>query len=402
MIKINKSLVKGSFILLIAYNIYNVLNFFFHFTMVRLLEVAEYAVLASLFSIIYILAVFTESIQTVITKYSAEEKDEGKLKNILKKTFRKSLFVSLILFVIYLLIAVPLSKLLRIDYLLMLLNGIMIILAFTTPVNRGILQGRKKFNSLGINMITEAVVKFVLAIVLVLLGLSVFGAITGTIIGVGTALGLSFFSIGDILKSREKKAETGGIYSYTRPAFFVTLVILTFYSIDVIIVKIFFEDDLAGIYAIASILAKTIFFGTQPISRAMFPLSAENNNDKKRSSNVFFNALAIFCFGVIIALVIFYFSSDFIIKIFSGKEIPESASILFYLGVAISLISLSNLILLYKLSIGRVNGYYYLFIFIILEIILLSVFSNSLFQFSIAFITASAALLWASIVLVND
>ncbi len=402
MIKINKSLVKGSIILLIAYNIYNALNFFFHFAMVRLLSIIEYGVLASLYSIIYVLAVFTESIQTVITKYTSNENNKGKLKNILKRGLKKSFFVAISMFIFYLLIAVPLSSLLRIDYSLMILNGMMIILAFITPVSRGLLQGKKKFGSLGINMIMEAVVKFVLAITLVLLGLSVFGAIIGTIIGVTVALCLSFLSIRDILKSREEKAETEGIYSYTKPAFLITLAILAFYSIDIIIAKIFFPDETAGFYAIASILAKTIFFGTQPISRAMFPLSAENNKDEKSSSNVFFNALVIFCLGVIAALAVFYFFPNFIIKIFSGKDIQESASILFYLGTAISLISLSNLILLHKLSLRKTKGCYFLFIFIILEIVLLSIFSNNLFQFSIAFITASAAFLWGSIVLVNE
>ena len=91
---INKGVVKGSIILLISFNIYNALNFFFHFAMVRMMSVVEYGILASLFSIIYILAVFTESIQTVITKYTAKETNKGKLKNILKKSFRKAFFVN--------------------------------------------------------------------------------------------------------------------------------------------------------------------------------------------------------------------------------------------------------------------------------------------------------------------
>jgi stage V sporulation protein B len=400
-IKLNKSLIKGSIILLIAFNIYNALNFFFHFAMVRLMTVVEYGILATLFSIIYMLAVFSESIQTVITKYTAKEENKGKLKNIVKRAFRKSFTISTSIFLFYLVISIPLSSMLKITYPLMALNGLIIFLVFFTPITRGIMQGKKRFTPLGINMIIESAVKFTLAIVLVLIGLSVYGALLGTIIGVAIALALSFISIKDVMKSKEQKAETTGIYGYTKPAFLIMLAILAFYSIDVIIAKVYFTEEIAGVYAIASILAKTIFFGTQPISRAMFPLSAEKRSDKN-SENIFINALSLLFAAIIIALLIFYFFPELILNIFSGKSLPEAISILFYLGIAVSLISLTNLILLYKLSLGKIKGYMYLFVFIGIEILLLSYFSKDLVQFSLALVTASTAFLWGSIILMNE
>ena len=400
--KLNKNLIKGSFILLIAFNIYNALNFFFHFAMVRMLPVIEYGILATLFSIIYFLAVFSESIQIIIAKYTSAEENTGRLKNILKKTFRKSTFISSALFIIYLILSIPLSFLLKIEYPLMALNGIMIILSFMIPINRGVMQGKKRFTSLGINMVIEAVIKLTLAVVFVFIGMAVYGAIIGTIFGVSLAVILSFYNIRDIIKSKEVNAKTHDIYGYTKPAFLIILIVLVFYSIDIIIAKIFFSEEIAGFYAIASILAKTIFFGTLPISKAMFPLIAENNLNKKSSKNIFANALAILLLAIFAALLLFYFIPDFIIKIFSGKLILESAKILFYLGIATSLISLTNLILLHKLSLGKIKGHMYLSIFIFIEIFLLIYFSKDLFQFSIAFITASAAFLWGSIVLMNE
>lgn len=400
--EINKNLVKGSLILLIAFNIYNALNFFFHFAMVRMLSVIEYGILASLYSIIYVLAVFTESIQTVITKYTTKEENKGKLKNILKRGLKKSFFVSLIIFIFYIAISIPLSNVMKISYPLMVLNGLMIILAFLTPVTRGVLQGKKRFNILGINMISEASTKFILALFFVMIGWAVYGAILGTIIGVSISFVLSFFSLGDVIKEKEENADTSGIYGYTKPTLFIIFVILAFYSIDIPIARIFFPAEIAGAYAIASILAKTIFFGTQPISRAMFPLSAENSKEKNKSDNVFMNALTIFCIGIIIALALFYFFPELILRIFSGKELANSSRILFYLGIAVSLISFANLVLLHKLSLGKVKGYGYLLIFLILEIFLLGWFSKDLMQFSIAFITASAAFLWGSVVLIKE
>ena len=402
--RVNRGVVKGSLILLIAFNVFNGLNFVFHFFMARMLSVSDYGILATLFTITYVLAVFSESIQIVITKYSVQENEKGKLKNIIKKSFKKAFFVSVLLFVVYLAAAVPMSRILEIKYLLVALNGVILFSIFLSPVTRGVLQGKKRFKALGVNMAIEAVIKLCLAILFVYIGWRVYGALIGTLVGMGIALFASFFSLGDIMKSKEEKSETSGIYGYSLPAFLIILVILMFYSIDVIIVKILFPADTAGVYAIASILAKTIFFGTQPVSRAMFPITAEGNgkDGKSKPDNAFMNAMMILIPMIVIALAVFYFAPNLIIKIFSGKELGEAASILFYLGVAVSLISFANLILLYKLSLGKIKRFYYLFVFLGVEIALMIYFSANLFQFSIAFITSAAIFLWGAVFLMNE
>ena len=87
--KMNKELVIGSFILLIAFGVYNFLNFAFQSSMARLLTIAEFGVLSVLFNIIYVFSGFSDSIQITITKYAANEKDDGKVKNILKRALKK-------------------------------------------------------------------------------------------------------------------------------------------------------------------------------------------------------------------------------------------------------------------------------------------------------------------------
>lgn len=400
--KLNKHLLTGSLILLISFNLYNAMNFFFHFFMARMLTVVQYGILASLFSIIYMLALFTESIQIVITKYSNHESNKGKLKNLLNKSLKKATRVSTFLFILYLIVAIPLSYLLNIEYYLLALNGLMVFVSFFSPITRGIMQGRKRFTSLGFNMIIESTIKLGLAILFVYIGWQVYGAILGAILGPIVAIALSFVSISDIIKSKEKPAKVPGIYGYARPAFIINLVILVAYTIDVLIAKIVFPAEIAGAYAIAATLAKIIFFGTQPIGRAMFPLSAEHKGNKEKSENVLSNSLGILVLLIIGALSVFYFFPNLIISLFSGKYIPQAVSVLFFLGIAMSLLSITNLVLLYKLSIGKVKGCNYLLGFLALEILLLFFFSSSLLEFSIAFITSSAAILWASIFLLRE
>ncbi|MDP4039335.1 MAG: oligosaccharide flippase family protein [Candidatus Pacearchaeota archaeon] len=400
--KINKSLWKGSIVLLIAFGIFNFFHFLFQFFMARMLTVIEYGILATLFAITYILLVFTESFQTVLAKYSARERDLGKLKNVFKRSSKKALKFSIMLFIAYLIVGIFLSKILNIKYLLISTTGLVIFLAFFLPISRGIMQGRKKFKALGANMIFEATLKLIIGFLLVFLGWSVFGAIVGVILGGFAAFLFSFLQLKEITRAKEKIVNIGNIYKYAMPTIIVTASIVVFYSLDVVIARIFFEPEIAGAYAIASILGKVIFWGTLPISKAMFPLSSSKGVQKEKSGNIFANSLVLVFMGIISALIVFYFFPEFVIKIFSGKSIPDAVSVLFYLGIAFSFISLSNIILLHKLSIDKIKRPYLLGIFIILEIVLLSVFSSNLIEFSIAFVTASAAFLWGVVFLIRD
>jgi len=400
--KWNKNLIKGSIILLVSFGIFNFLNFVFQFSMARLLTIKEFGVLSTLFTIIYILGGFSESIQTIMTKYSSTEKNKGKVKNVLKRALKKSFIISSLFFFVYLVFSIVISLLTKINYFLVSLTGLVIFIAFLSPISRGMLQGRKKFKELGINMVLESSIKLILAVFLVIVGFKVYGAVIGAIFGGLIAFAFSFIGLKDILKSKNVNASVKEIYNYTTPSFFIVLTILIFYSLDIFIARIVFSPEVSGIYSIASILSKIIFFGTQPISRAMFPLSSESNSIKKNTKEVFVNSFSILLLGIIPVLGAFYFFSNQIVSIFSGRDILGASSILFYLGISTSITSLTNLILLYKLSIEKIKGYLILPIFILSEILLLVYFSHNLIEFSIAFIVASAAFLWGAIVLIKN
>lgn len=403
MININKKVVKGSIILLIAFGIFNFLHFLFQFFMARMLTIADYGVLSALFAITYLMQIISESVQTIIAKYASNESSEGKLKNLLKKSISKVASISVLIFVLYIVIVFPVSYILKIKYPLASLTGILIFSAFFIPIMRGLLQGRKRFASLGINMVAEATVKLIIGVFLVYLGWQVYGAILGVILGGAAAFALSFIQIRQITSAKEEGAATIGIYSYAKPTLVITAIIIIFYSLDVLIAKIVFPPETAGVYAIASILGKIIFWGTLPISKAMFPISAENQDSgKKENRHIFSNAFVLVMLGIIFALILFYLYPGLIIKIFSGKIIPEAVNILFFVGIAFGITAITNLSLLHKLSIGRFRNYQYLPVFILIEAILLFWFSSNVFEFSIAFITSAAIFLWGSNILIKE
>lgn len=400
---LEKELIKGSAVLLVSFGIYNLFNFLFQSSMARLLSLSEFGILAFLYNIVYVLSGFSETIQITIAKFASNENNPGKIKNILKRGLKKSFLISLFLFFAYLVCAIAISYFSRVSYFLVAFTGLITFSIFLVPINRGILQGKKKFKSLGLNMICESLTKFSLAVLFVYFGWSVFGAVFATLIAGGIAFFLTFFSLKEFIKGNEETGETNEIYSYSKSSFFVVISILIFYSFDVVAAKVIFSPETAGVYAIASLMAKSIFFGTQPISKAMFPISSLNENRERKSKNVFWNALVVVVLLDLVALFIFYFYPDFVIKLFSGKIIPEASQILFYLGVANSLLSVTNLVLLHRLSNGRIMNYKSLLMVALVLIAIVFFYAykseQSLQRFTAVILLSSAIFLMISLIL---
>lgn len=406
MSRFSNTLFKGSFTLLIAFNIFNILNFLYQFAMARVLTIAEYGALASVLAVFSLVTMPSDAIQNTITKYATFNQDPGKLKNIFKKSVKRILLWSSLLFVIFLILALPLSGYMKVGYAALIVGSLMIFANFLNPVTRGILLGEKKFGALGWNVVIEGLTKVVFAVVLILIflnfglpDLKIYGAIIGAIASTAIAFFACFFSMKDILFAEEKIADVKSIYDYLKPAFFVTLAIFAFMSVDIIIAKIVFDPETAGSYAIASMVGKIIFFGISPISRALFPMTSAESKDKKRSDSLFMQALGMMLAIILVAIIAIVIFPHGLIMLFSGKEVPLAGNILFYEGLAAGVTSLTNLILYYKLSIGKTKGYLMLGAFLIVEVILLFYFSSSLIGFALAFLSAAIIFLIGSIVL---
>lgn len=402
--KFNSAVFRGSLILVIVFGLYSFINFLYQSSMARLLSLADYGVLAALFYFVYLFNIFSEAMQTTSAKYASGETKPGKLNNIIRRMARRARLMTLVLLIAYLAIVVPLGYfVLKIPIYLVLLFGLMCFSVFFLPLLRGVAQGQKRFYVLGGNLVLESVIKIVIAISLVVLGWGIYGAVAGLVISTLVAIPLAVFPFMRILKSKQERVELGEAKVYTKSVFIATFALLFFYSVDIFIAQLFFTKEIAGQYAIASILSKIIFWGTQPVSKAMLPLSAETKSaDRKQRKNIYRNALGLVALGIVVVLALFYFFPDLIVSLFSGKNLPEAIRILFILGIGTSFLSLANLNIIYSASRGNIEKTWLLIGALIVGVALLMIFHSSLLVFSIAFLTASTIFLWASIMLLKE
>lgn len=401
----NDELVKGSLILFVMITIFNVLNYVFHFSMAHLLSPADYGTLAVLMSILYIFGIPTEAIQTVVTRYASRfnaKKQYGKIKDLFYRSSKKGLLFAFVIFVVFLPIAWLLSPVLNISFSLLFLADIFVFYVFMIPITRGIMQGQKKFSSLGMNMIAESAIKIALAVAFVMLNFSVYGAIGGIVIGGVFTFFLAFLPISKVLKSRRKSGKFDRIYSYSMPVTISMISIVLMYSMDIILAKAFFSADVAGKYAVLSMLGKMILFGTFAIGKTMFPITSENFEKGRNTIKIFIKSIKIVSLLSAVILLVYLLFPKQVISILFGPAYSDVYSLLFIVALSYTFVSVANIIILYKLSLNKIRkSSFALLIFALLQIMLLSIFNASLMQFSLALLISDLFLLVYSIIIVK-
>ncbi len=394
-------LVMGSLILFIMMNVFNLLNYFFQFSMARMLGPADYGVLAALMSLIYIFTIPNEAIQTIVSRYTSKysaDRKPGKIKSLFVKSVKRGIQISFLLFIVYIPIAYLLSGFLKINFWLLVLTGGIIFALFIVPVNRGILQGNKRFAGLGWNMVIEGIFKVGLSILLVFIGFKIYGAVLGMLIALILAFFIGFCWMKNIIKNKAEKIDSKVIYSYGKPVLLVMISLVLMYSLDMILAKRFFSPEVAGQYAVASMFGKMIFFGTMAIGKAMFPFASENYETGKNTSKLLEKSIKMTLLVSLVALLAFLVFPKLLIGLFFGSAYIEAASILFTVGFAFTFLSIGNILLLYSISTNQAKRFYFLFIFVILQIVLLSLFHSSLYEFSIALLVSNALMLIYSLI----
>ena len=381
--KSSTGLLGGSVLLLVTLNVANALHFAFHIAMARMLGPAGYGVLAALLAILYVLNVFAESVQTILARYASREPDPGRLHDLLRRALRKGGGATLAMTAVFLVAAVPLGSWLRIPYPLMALFSLSIIGVGMLPIHRGALQGWKRFRALGENMIWEVLAKLVVGVGLVWLGAREYGAVAGVSLGFCVAFALSRLPLRDVYRTPVSRAAAPDLYQYGLPVFVVTATVMGFYSLDVLLARAFFPDAVAGSYAVASFLAKAVLLGTAPVTKAMFPLSAEAADRLDGGSRrLLAGTLGILAACVTPVLIAFALIPGFLVRGMGGKSYQGAAELVLPLGIAMVLMAFSNALLLYRLSTGRLSFWAALPVLIPLEAAALAVFRASAVEFA--------------------
>ena len=379
----NSRFLKDNIILFIGTISSGVFGFIFHFYMGRILGPADYSILGVILSIIYIMSIGLNTLQIGITKFVSNfnvKKEYSKISYLIDRSIKKLIIYGITLMIIFILITPLLSKFLHITITPLLIISPCIIFLMILPINRGSLQGLQRFKGLSLNLIIEGTIKLFGGILLVLLGFGVYGAIISIVSSYIIPFFVGFYPLRDIIKKKKKEFNTKEVYKFSFPVLIALISLTLMYSIDLILVKHFFNAVESGYYTAAGLLGKVLFFATLSIGQVMFPKVSELYNKKEKHKHLLIKSLFISLVIIIPSIVIYYLFPELIVNILFGPKFLEIISYIGPFAVIMGLFSLVYIITFYRLSINKKRFLYILVLFNIIQITLIVLFHSSLMQ----------------------
>jgi len=380
-------LVKSSLIVLIGSVFSNLASYLYHLSMGRLLGPSNYGVLESLISILYFLGIPIGILNLVVVKFvSQENSDKEKISFFVKKVSRSAFRYGLLVLLLFLLAFPFLRNLVKINSFILFLGlGISWYLGIFSSVFSSVLQGILKFFEYSVYTIFLNWSKLIFAVVLVLLGLKVEGAILGVVLSTLATLLFGYFLLKKFIPvglsgNINMKDSFVNVGSYAGAVFFSNLSLMSFFTVDIILARYFLSPIAAGQYASLSVLGKIIFFASSPIVSVMFPTISERKaNGGNYQKLLWFSFFLVLAISSFISLIYFLFPS-LMVKTLFGIGYLEAASNLGLFAIFISLYSLCSLLMYFFLSINKTKIIYLGVVFAVLQIVLINFYHQNIQQ----------------------
>lgn len=356
----SSQLIKGSAILLIGSTVVNFGSYIYQLLMGRMLGPENYGVLTSLIALLYLLIIPSQTILTVVVKFTTAyraKKKFAKILSLLISLSKNFAIAGIIFFLIFILGRNFIAGFLNIyETFPLILTSTLFLTSLLITINNGILQGYLKFTFLSINGIFSVLLKVGLAYLLVKMGFTVNGAVLALISASFLPYLASFYPLRFLwnYKSQEvRKIDWGKIREYATPVLIATLGMTSLYSTDIILVKHFFNSLDAGFYAALAMMGKIVFFASVAIGTVMFPLVSEKFETGQKVHHLLFESLLLVFLSSVIITAAYFFRPEFVISLLYGSKYFAIAQNLGFFAIFITLYSLSNILLQFFLSIGR-------------------------------------------------
>ncbi|HRY74439.1 MAG TPA: hypothetical protein P5098_02000, partial [Candidatus Dojkabacteria bacterium] len=254
-----------------------ILNYAFNILIARYTSKEIFGIFSAALGIIYLSQISGMSIQSLVTKTVAKNKEHD-LNKYKWNTTLSFAIIGVVASIIFFLFKVPISQLASIPKELILYLSLAIIFAFISPVSKGLLLGQEKVITVNLLLLAETVMKFIIGIVAIKIG----GNISLLIVANAIPPFLTTLFIIPMIKF-EKKKDTE-VKNNWKEFLLMTLsfLLLTMpFTIDLVLVNSSFRAE----YSSLSLLGKIVYFACVTTSAVLFArLSNESSFTKQRKS----------------------------------------------------------------------------------------------------------------------
>lgn len=386
----NDTIIKHGSIIFLASLLCNIFNLAFWLFMVRRLQPIDYGILNSMVSFLTIASLPIIILQTVLTRYFSEfnalEKKES-TKALFRAFLKRIIISNIVIALIFLLLSKNIANFLNLNsHVFVYLTLFSIFFLSLSVLTMSTLQGLQLFLRIAANSIFQGFSKILVGVLLVLIGFKALGAYLGFIFAGFFAFVLSLFQLPSwVLKMKKNEYDDHkpfiklkDIYSYFFPVATALISYTLFTNSDMILVKHFFSESEAGIYSIAQTVGKIILFLPGAITVVFFPVAVQRKIENKNTSTLLKKSLIFVSFLCISALLFTLIFPRFVLRVISGKVLPECIPLVRLIIFPMSLFALNYIFIFYNLSLQNMRFIFFIFVFSVIQIILIFLFHSTL------------------------
>lgn len=348
-VKLTKNhLFKGSFIVLLGNAVANFFNYLYHLLTGRLLTPSQYGLLQSLIALTYFLGVFVSSFSFVVINIIGQaKKAEVHLK--IKWLEKKALVFTLLFWLFFLSLFPLFQKFLHLKrFLVYFFFTLPVLFSFFSTLYQSVLRAKLEFTKFSFTIILATFVKLVSALILIIAGWQVIGALSGLIIAsiAGMVLGWHWVKnlwpeIPRTIKSLNFKTN---FWNFSLLSFVTNFSLVSLYSTDILLVRHFFSPYKAGLYSATAVLGKIIFFAATAVLLVVFPLFVKYKKNIKKLFWTFWLSFLFISTICLIGLSFYKLFPHLIVSLLYGEAYSQASAFLPYFAIFILLVSIFNLL----------------------------------------------------------
>jgi len=267
--------------------------------------------------------------------------------------------------------------------IMFIIFGIGIPIYFIMSVNRGIFQGTKKYDSLAITYQTEMISRLVITLLFIYFLPFSSSVVIAMGIVISFALGLvPFKSVGFSLTtthSLPKKHIKHVTHFFVLTGFYeLTQIIIN--NSDILLVKHYFEDHEAGLYASLALIGRVVYFVAWMFVMLLLPKVVQKQKDGQATTPILLKYISYIVILSTTIVVGCYLFPEFVIQIMFGSEYISIAPLLWKYAIATSLFAIANIFAYYFLSLDKYIPVLISGLMGVSQVALIVVFHNSIAQ----------------------
>ncbi len=382
---------------MISVIIVNAGNYFYNLILGRVLGPEQFADAAVLITLLLVLSFAAMTFQLATAKFSVIFSNDT-FSSFINAIYKYATIIGLAIGACIILFSEKLKVLFNTQSSMMfIIFGIGIPIYFVMSVNRGIFQGKKKFDHLAITYQSEMLSRLILTLILIF---TLSFSTSSTLIAIGIALSFIFglipfkkVNISFNLKSGLSHLDKKRVTSFFVLTAFYELTQIIINNSDILMVKHYFDSYNAGLYASLALIGRVVYFVAWMFVMLLLPKVVQKQKDGEKHVSILIKYV---CYITILSTAIVlgcYLFPEFVIKLMFGEEFVFIAPLLWKYAVATSLFAISNIFAYYFLSLDKYIPVILSGILGITQIALIAFYHDSLQQVVTMQIIAMAVLL---------